>query len=136
MELSSLNIKIIYIFSQMKAFLIFFQKKSFVVFLEMEPSTSHPNPPKKQKKSTQKKFLIFPEMKLSSSNIKKIPYIYSKESVSYISRNGTLHFSGQAPKIKNNSSGEKFLHFRKRKSRKKFLYFRKWNFWVQSLNFF
>ena len=35
-------------------------------------------------------------MKLSSS----IHYIFSKESFSYISRNGSLHFSAQTQKIK------------------------------------
>ena len=44
MELSSLNIKKIHIFSQTKAFLIFFQKKSFLIFPEMEPCTSQPKP--------------------------------------------------------------------------------------------
>ena len=50
MELSSLNIKKIHIFSQRKAFLIFFQKKSFLIFLEMKLCTSHPNPPPKKTK--------------------------------------------------------------------------------------
>ena len=44
MELSSLDIKKIHIFSQTKAFLIFFQKKSFLIFPEMEPCTSQPKP--------------------------------------------------------------------------------------------
>ena len=35
-------------------------------------------------------------MELSSSSIKKIPHIFSKEGMSYISENGTLHFSVQA----------------------------------------
>ena len=73
-------------------------------------------------------------MKLSSSNNKKIlifslkksfSYIFSRESFCYISRNGTLHFSAQARKIKNNPPGEKFLYFRKRKPRKNFSYFLK-----------
>ena len=141
-----------------------------------QPKPTTPPPPKKtQKRSTLKTLLIFQEMELSSSNIKKIlifpkiepctsqpkpkkaPKIVhpeknslyfrnwiflalilkkilifsQKESFPYISENGTLHFSVQARKIKNNPSGEKFLYFRKRKPRKKFLYFlyfRKRNF--------
>ena len=46
-----------------------------------------------------KKFIIFLEMELSSPNIEKIIFA-SKESFSYISRNGTLRFSSQAQKIK------------------------------------
>ena len=49
----------------------------------MEPCNSYPNPPKKQKKFTRKKFLIFPEMELSSSNIKKI-LIFSQKKAFYI----------------------------------------------------
>ena len=65
-------------------------------------------------------------MKLSSSNIKKIPHIFQKESFSYISKNGTLHFLAQALKIKElyhgniyytsgNGNPKKLLYFRKRK---------------------
>ena len=39
-------------------------------------------------------------MELSSSNIKKIHYILSKERFSHISRNRTLDFSAQALIIK------------------------------------
>ena len=40
---------------------------------------------KKTKKNLpEKKFLTFPEMELSSSNIKKNLYILSKESISYV----------------------------------------------------
>ena len=46
----------------------------------MEPCTSHPNPKKKQKNPSRKKFLIFPEMKLSSSNIKKILIFSQKKA--------------------------------------------------------
>ena len=67
MEISSLNIKKIN------------QRKSFLMFPEMESYTSHPNP-KKLKKFTRKKLLIFPEMKLSSSNIKEI-LIFSQKKV-------------------------------------------------------
>ena len=123
----------------------------------MEHCTSQPNPPKTQKNSPRKKFLILLEMELSSSNIKKIlifsqksfSYIFSKESFSYISENGTLHFSTQARKIKEihleknscisgNENPEKtsyiflkrklFLCFGKREPRKNSLYFRKQNF--------
>ena len=38
-------------------------------------------------------------MELSCSNIKKKSYIFSKEIFSYISGNGTLHFSPKAGKI-------------------------------------
>ena len=40
----------------------------------------------------------------SGSDIKKNSYIFSKESISYISRNGTLHFLGQAQIIKRSTS--------------------------------
>ena len=54
-------------------------------------------------------------MELSCSNLKKILIfsqkkaflIFLKESFFYISKNGTLHFSAQARKIKNNPPGEK-----------------------------
>ena len=52
-----------------------------------------------KKNLPRKKFLIFQEIKLFESNIEN-SYIFSKESFSYISGNGTLHFSGQAQKIK------------------------------------
>ena len=45
----------------------------------MELCTSHPNP-KITKKMHTKKFLIFPEMKLSSSNIKKILIFSQKKT--------------------------------------------------------
>ena len=65
--------------------------------------------PKKLKKPTWKKFLIFHEMELSSWNVQKVPYIFSKQSlsyifskeiISYISENGTLQFLAQALEIK------------------------------------
>ena len=85
-------------------------------------------------------------MKLSSSNVKKIlifsqrkaflilPYIFSKEKISCISGNETLHFSAQDRKITkihhdkisytsgNENSEQNFLYFPKRKL---FLCFRK-----------
>ena len=46
---------------------------------------------KKLKKPLEKKSLLFPEMELSSSNIKKsFSYIFPEESCSYISGNGTF----------------------------------------------
>ena len=38
-------------------------------------------------------------MELSSSNIRKNSYIFSKEIFCYISKNGTLRFLPKAPKI-------------------------------------
>ena len=56
--------------------------------------------------------------KISSSNIKKkklesFSYILSKKNFSYISRNGTLHFSARARKIKKIHPEKNFLYFRK-----------------------
>ena len=57
---------------------------------------------------------------LSSSNIKKIPHIFSKERFFYISENGTLHFSAQALKIKEtipgNGNPKNLLVFSKKKA--------------------
>ena len=39
-------------------------------------------------------------MNIPSLNIKKNYYIFSKESISYISENGTLHFSVQVWELK------------------------------------
>ena len=50
--------------------------------------------------SSKKAVLIFPETKLSSSNIKKISNIFSKKRFSYIFRNRTMHFSAKALEIK------------------------------------
>ena len=47
-----------------------------------------------------KYFLIFPRMELSSSNIKKISHIFSKESLFYIAENGNLHFLIEVLKMK------------------------------------
>ena len=57
---------------------------------------------------------------MGHSRSKKNSYVFSKESFSYISGNGTLHFSTQARKIKNNPPSENFLQFRKRKPPKNF----------------
>ena len=77
--------------------------------------TFHPN----LKMSTWKKFLIFPEMELFSS------YIFSKESISYISKNGTLHFSSEEIKIKKHHPGKIYYTSRKEEPEKKFWYFRR-----------
>ena len=56
--------------------------------------------PKNIKNPPRKKFLIFSEIELSSSNMQlSSSYIFLKES-SYISRNETLYFSAQARKKK------------------------------------
>ena len=47
-------------------------------------------------------------MKFFSSNIEKNSYIFSKESFSYISGNGTLHFLAQDRKIKKISAPRKW----------------------------
>ena len=80
---------------------------------------SQSKPKKILKNPLPKKLLIFPEMELSSSNIKKI--IFSQKK-SYISENGTLHFLAQNRKIKKRCTPKKT------KPSKKFLYFRKHNF--------
>ena len=101
--------------------------KKILMFPKTGPYTFNPKPKKteKKKKNTQKNplyfwkwnflvqilkkflyFLIFSEIELSSSSIKKIPHIFSKEGISYISENGTLHFSVEAQKIKEIHSGK------------------------------
>ena len=49
---------------------------------------------------------MFLGIELSSYNIEKNSYIFSKESLPYISGNATLHFSVQAPKRKEIHSGK------------------------------
>ena len=78
------------------------RKRFDFVILFMEPSgaLSSPNPKNKKKSTLKKKFLLFREMELSNSNIKKIPYIFSKESFSYIFSKENLsymHFPFQPP---------------------------------------
>ena len=78
-------------------------------------------------------------MEFSNLNIIKNSYIFSKESISYISENGTLHFSAHARKVKEIFSWKIYYTSGNEDPPKKllyFLYFRKWNFWVQSWNFF
>ena len=74
---------------------------------------SSPEPKKKKKTNPPPpppppKILMFWEMELSGSNIKKIPYvlpkegfsyIFSKESISCVSKNGTLHLLFQTQKL-------------------------------------
>ena len=54
--------------------------------------------------------IIFQEIELSDSKIKRF-LIFSKESFSYISGNGTLHFSAPSRKNKENLFRKKFLIF-------------------------
>ena len=111
MERSGSNITKFLIFSQKNNFLRFSQKKAFLIFPKTEPCNFHPKHQKAKKNHRKRNFLaqiltkflyflIFLEMELSSSNIKKIGHIFSKESISYISDKETLHFSAQAIKIK------------------------------------
>ena len=95
MELSGSNIKKCLNFGKRKP------RKKFFVFQETETlksflyfgKSNFLNPRSNNKKNPpRKKFLIFQE----------ISYIFSKESFSYISGNGTLHFSAQDRKIKKN----------------------------------
>ena len=88
--------------SKIKKFIIFL-KKAFPTF-QLKP---HPSPlPLKKKFRPKKKFLIFREMELSNSKIKKIqetetpkkkiPYISgngSPKKTSYISGNGTFQYT-------------------------------------------
>ena len=64
------------------------------------------------------KFLLFFHKKTCSE---KISYIFSKERLTYISENETLHFSAQAQKIKK-SIPRRFLNW-ETKTPKKFLIF-------------
>ena len=66
-----------------------------------------PAPPPPLKKSTPKISLYFQKWDFLALII-IIKIIFSKESFSYISGNGTLHFSTQAQKIKK-STARKFL---------------------------
>ena len=56
----------------------------------MEPCTSQPKHQKNFKKPTPKKFLIFLEMKLSSSNIKKILIFSQKKTFPIFSQKKAL----------------------------------------------
>ena len=84
---------------------------------------SQSKPKKILKNPLPKKLLIFPEMELSSSNIKKI--IFSQKKSSYISGNGTLHFLAQNRKIKK-------MHPKKKKTLKKVLIFQETEFFYVS----
>ena len=122
-----------------KKILIFSQRKSFLIFSKKEHCTSQPPPPPKKKQNKTKKTTNQPEKnslyfqkwnflalilkKFLYSSKRKLPLYFSKESISYISKNEALHFSAQARKIKNNPRGEKFLYIRKRKTKKKLFYF-------------
>ena len=80
--------------------------KKFIIFLKKAFPTFQLKPPPQKKISPQKKFLIFREMELSNSKIKKIqemetpkkkiPYISgngSPKKTSYISGNGTFQYT-------------------------------------------
>ena len=66
-----------------------FLKESFC-YISGNGALHFPSQTQKTKTTHPKKFLTLAEMELSSSIIKKKSYIFSKESSSYISRNGTL----------------------------------------------
>ena len=95
-----------------------------VVYFRDTWRTSQPKLKKTQENPSRKKFLIFPKMELSCYIITKISYIFSKESLSYISGNRTLHFSAQALKIKK-STRRKLLILQKTVTPKNFLDFLK-----------
>ena len=120
MELSCSNIKNSYIFFN-ESLCYILEKWNLLIFPKMEPCTSQPDPKnKKQKNPPRKKFLIFPEMELSGSNITKgnFSYIFSKESFSYIFSNETLRFSKIYIKkiiLQETKTQINFLHFLKRK---------------------
>ena len=99
--------------------------------------------PKNIKNPPRKKFLIFSEIELSSSNMQlSSSYIFLKES-SYISRNETLYFSAQArkkeKKRKKKTTLRKFLVLQEMETPQKFrilfksklfLYFEKRSFFM------
>ena len=95
-----------------------------VVYFRDTWRTSQPKLKKTQENPSRKKFLIFPKMELSCYIITKISHIFSKESLSYISGNRTLHFSAQALKIKK-STRRKLLILQKTVTPKNFLDFLK-----------
>ena len=68
--------------------------KNILEFLGMNPCTSQPKP-KKPKKFKPKKFTP-PKNSLHFWKWKCIPLFSQKKSISYISRNGTLHFSAES----------------------------------------
>ena len=75
----------------------------------MKPCTFHPQP---------SKFFF----KITRSE--KVSYIFSKESFSYISENGTLHFSfNPSPKNKRKTMLRKFLMFHEMETPKNLLIF-------------
>ena len=66
--------------------------------MELPDSLLIARPSKTKKIPLQKKFFIFPEMNFLALILKN-SYIFSKESVSYISKNETLHFLVSTLKI-------------------------------------
>ena len=60
---------------RLKNFLIFFQKKAFLIFRETELSSTKNFPSwKNEKTHSEKKFILFWEMQLSSPKVKKLLY--------------------------------------------------------------
>ena len=117
-------------FSQRKAFHIFSQKKASLVFPKTEPCTFYSKPknfknPQEKDFSSPNIFFISPETEHSSSSIKKISHIFPNKSFSYISENGTLHFSVQSLKIKELHNGKIYYALGNGNPRKS-LYFSKW----------
>ena len=98
------------------------QISKWVVCLRATWATFKPRLEEIKKAHPKKGFLIFPEIKLSSSNIKKV-FIFWKERFSYIiSSNETLHLSPQAEKIEN-STQRKFLILQGTETPKKIIMF-------------
>ena len=75
--------------------------------MELPDSLLIARPSKTKKIPLQKKFFIFPEMNFLALILKN-SYIFSKESVSYISKNETLHFLVSTLKI---FPSENFFYF-------------------------
>ena len=118
----ALILKTAYIFSK-KSFSYIFWKKSFSYifskyFRKWIPALFDHN---FQNFFPKRCLIFFPKNPRSE----EIYYIFSKESFSYFSRNGSLHFSVQAWRIKNSLPGENILPFRKLKPWKNFLHFSK-----------
>ena len=124
-------------------FILLFSNINYPVVVWLEGHLIHfpSQSQKKQKNWHRENFLVFPEMELSSCNIKKCLYFLSEKGFLYfvkrkpslyfpkrkhffIPRNRTLHFSANTWKIKT---------FRPRKQKWSFLSFGKWNFWAPSL---
>ena len=85
MELSSSNIKKKFLyFLKRKLFLYFLKRKLFLYFRKWNPALFTPSS-KNKRNPPQENFLYFRKRKP-----RKISYIFSKESCSYVSGNGCL----------------------------------------------